>query len=106
MICINCNCEKLVSDFINSENICYKCLYRIKLNKAMENRTEKTNFCRICGKKVLRKKDLKKRQRSVFCSGDCALKGHKDQIKNYWTRGVCGGGHMNSYREAGVDPLG
>jgi hypothetical protein len=88
MICDNCKIEKLITDFINSKNICYKCLYRIKLGKMSEKRTEKACLCRTCGNQIINKENEKKRQRTVFCSFECAERGHKKQLNNHWTRKV------------------
>jgi len=88
MICDSCKRDRLVNDFINNQNICYQCVYKEKLTKTLENRTEKLPKCRTCGKQVIHKKELKQRQRSVFCSQECALTGHKKLTKNYWCRKV------------------
>lgn len=86
MICDNCKIDRLVSDFINNQKFCYRCVYREKLKKATEKRTEDPAFCRICGGKIASKPDEKKRQRTVFCSCGCAEKGHKEQL--HWTRRI------------------
>ena len=88
MICDSCKIDRLVTDYLNNSNICYKCVYRKKLEKTPEKRTPKPPFCRMCNKEVLRLENQKKRQRTVFCSCECAEKGHKEMIKNYWTRKV------------------
>ena len=84
MICYNCKKERKEKDFINNNKICYLCIYRIKTEKTREKRTS----CRTCGKKVIQLENQKKRQRTVFCSNECAEKGHKNQINNHWTRKV------------------
>jgi len=86
MICDDCKIDRLVTDFLNKSNICYKCIYRKKTEKILKKRTPKPLFCRICGSEVIQQENLKKRQRSVFCSCECALAGHKEQINNHWTR--------------------
>lgn len=121
MLCDNCKIDRLVSDFINSKNICYKCMYRIKVEKSKENRTSESRYCKECGygknicyRCVYRMKleacsekkkeksytcrtckcaftpasDQKKRQRTVFCSEECAKKGHQNQLNNHWTRRI------------------
>ena len=88
MICDNCKIDKLITDFINSKNICYKCLYRLKLEKISQEQTNESFFCRICGNKIIKKENEKRRQRTVFCSCECAEQGHKDQLNNHWTRKV------------------
>ena len=86
MICDNCKVDRLVSDFLNNQNICYKCSYRKKTEKTVEKRTEPKLLCRTCGKEFFHQKDLKKRQRTVFCSYECAETGHKKLTENHWTR--------------------
>lgn len=88
MICSNCNTERLVADFINNQKFCYRCEYQLKLEKTIEIRIERLPCCRVCGKEIVKLKKLKKRQRSVFCSCECALKGHKELSNNYWTRKI------------------
>lgn len=88
MICNNCKIDKPISDFINTENICYKCMYRIKIAKSMKKRIEKPILCRQCGNPVIVKDRQKKRQRTIFCSQECAQKGHKKQLNNHWTRKI------------------
>jgi len=88
LICIICKVDKLVTDYIKSENICYKCIYRKKTEKKTEKRTTKRGHCRTCGNEIIKKINLNKRQRTVFCSFECAEKGHKHQLTNHWTRQV------------------
>ena len=98
MICGNCQIDKLVTDFINNQKFCYQCEYRIKLEKTPKKRTPNSTLCRMCGNEVIHKKNLKKRQRTVFCSCECAEKGHKELINNHWTRKARTG---NSWRAGG-----
>ena len=63
-------------------------MYRKKIENIVEKQTTKTQLCRICGKRIVHKKDAKKRQRTVFCSSECAEKGHKTQLTNHWTRKI------------------
>ena len=88
MHCNSCKTDRLVSDFINNDNICYRCVYWEKLTKNTEKRIDKEVFCRTCKTLIITKKDLKKRQRTVFCSCECAAKGHKQQLDNHWTRKI------------------
>ena len=88
MFCDSCKVDRLISDFINKQNICYKCMYRKKLQEAPQKRTSKDQTCRTCGARVLHKKNEKKRQRTVFCSPECATKGHQIQLNNHWTRRI------------------
>ncbi len=88
MICDNCKKERLITDFINNQKFCFRCEYRKKLEKTLKKQTEKQVVCRVCGKAVIQKENLKKRQRTVFCSLACARTGHKDLTNNHWTRQV------------------
>lgn len=93
MICDNCKIERKETDFINNQKFCYKCEYQKNIEKASKNRIRKTVTCRECGKIVNHNKELKKRQRTVFCSLECAKKGHRELSNNHWTR---------KFRSAGV----
>lgn len=88
MICDSCKLVRLVSDFINNQKFCFHCMYRIKLAKSMKNHISKNQFCRICGVRVIQDINLKKRQRSIYCSLNCAKEGHKKQLNNHWTRTI------------------
>jgi hypothetical protein len=88
MFCDNCKINRLMRDFINNQKFCYHCMYRIKLQKKGATRTRKNPVCRICGKEIVIKENVKKRQRSVFCSSECANQGHKNQLNNHWTRRI------------------
>lgn len=88
MICDNCKTERLITDFINNQKFCFRCEYQKKLEKIPQKRTSKPIFCRVCGKRVIHQEDLKKRQRTVFCSLECAQIGHKTLTSNHWTRQV------------------
>jgi hypothetical protein len=86
MICGNCKNERNKTDFINNQKFCFRCEYRIKLEKLSEKRTSKRMFCRICSKEIIHIKNLKIRQRSVFCSPQCAEEGHRRMVSDYWTK--------------------
>lgn len=86
MICDNCKVDRLVKDFLNNSNICFKCVYQQKIEKTAEKRTPIRFTCRICGNEFSHKENMKKRQRTVFCSCECAEKGHNELINNHWTR--------------------
>lgn len=88
MICDNCKTERQDNDFIYNQKFCYHCEYRIKLEKSLENHITKKFNCRTCGKEFFKLKDLKKRQRDVYCSPKCALDGHKKQNDDHWTKHV------------------
>jgi len=85
MICDNCKIERPIVDFIKNKKYCFRCEYRKKMEKEPEYRPLKKFKCRICGKEFSHEKNLKKRQRTVFCSQECAQKGHKELCNNYWT---------------------
>lgn len=91
MICDNCKIDKLVTDFINNQKYCYQCEYQRKLTNSPKIRTRRLNYCRVCGAEVVHQNNLKKRQRTVFCSQKCALLGHKELSNNHWTRQVRSG---------------
>jgi len=82
MFCNECKQEKGASDFIRSDVTCYKCVYKIKC----KTWKKKKNYCQFCGQEIAHDDNLKKRQRNVYCSEDCALAGHKVISTNYWTR--------------------
>ncbi len=85
MICEECLNNRDDKDFISNQKICYKCIYNNKLNKSKKNKKE-VNKCRICGNKIIYDESIKQRHRTTFCSEQCAIQGHKDHCKNYWTR--------------------
>lgn len=88
MICDRCKLNKPDNDFINNQNICFRCVYNLKTQKTTEKRTAEPMVCRVCNKEIVRKTNLKKRQRSVFCSDECAKQGQKELVRNHWTRKI------------------
>jgi hypothetical protein len=88
MICGSCKIDRLVTDFMYNHKFCYGCVYREKLTKTTGKRTGNCPICRTCNKQFTIKKNQRTRQRTVFCSHECAEKGHKKQLKNHWTRKV------------------
>ncbi len=88
MICNKCKIDKVEKDFINNQEFCYQCVYQIKLQKNTEKRIKKIPNCRICDKEIFHSINQIGRQRSVFCSPECAKKGHQKLIKEYWTRKI------------------
>lgn len=100
MICSNCNIDRSVTDFVKNQEFCYRCEYQKKLEKARQKRTRRVAFCRVCGNEVIHKENLKKRQRTVFCSCECAQKGHKELTKNYWCRKIPTGKTVNIQQKA------
>lgn len=91
MICDGCKNNRLVNDFINNQNICYQCSYRKKLENLPKKKGKDHYFCRYCNKEIFQEKDIKKRQRTVFCSAECAQIGHQEQTNNHWTRKIRSG---------------
>lgn len=93
MLCEKCNIDKEEKDFVNNKKLCFRCEYQEKLKKTPKNQdVQCPMICRMCGNKFTHKKDLKKRQRTVFCSLECAQKGQKELNNNYWTRKLSGSG--------------
>jgi len=88
MICLKCNEPKTESDFIKNQEFCYKCEYRIKLKKIQSLETPKKRICRFCSKEIIHKRNWKKRQRTIYCSQECAEEGHKKLIYSHWTRHI------------------
>lgn len=89
MRCENCKIDKPDKDFINNQKLCFRCEYQEKLKKAAEKRVDLApKQCRMCKSEIPHQEGLKKRQRTVFCSPECALQGHKLIAANYWTRNI------------------
>jgi len=85
MICENCLQIKEQNCFLKDQKICFHCVYKIKTSKKVL-KTEKVKYCRVCKKELNYDENARKRQRNVFCSLECAEKGHKDLNLNHWTR--------------------
>ena len=85
MICTRCNKDHPDKDFLLKKTICYHCVYEIK-SKDKKSQTITRNHCRNCGEEIFFDPTAKKRQRSVFCSKECAFEGHKEMSNNHWTR--------------------
>ena len=77
MLCPRCGQERGKGDFFNESDICYKCIYKEKIEKW--NKIEKKQFCRIC-------KKLCSEFRWMYCSKECSLIGESEMKKNYWIR--------------------
>lgn len=88
MICENCKKDRKETDFIKNQKFCYQCEFQKKTLNAPKKKTKKRCYCRICGQEFFNIENLKKRQRTVFCSWECAEIGHKQISSNYWTRKV------------------
>ena len=87
MICDNCKIDRKESDYINNQKYCFRCEYRKKLENIHKSKMRKRR-CRMCGDEISHQENLKKRQRTIFCSEKCALQGHKELSDNHWTRVV------------------
>ena len=85
MICENCKKDLKNTDFILNQPHCYKCMYSLKCN-AVRKVKSKEFKCKCCGNKFRQDETVNKRQRNVYCSNECALKGHKQQRSIHWTR--------------------
>ena len=88
MICNECKLELPDRDFFLNNKSCYRCIYAMKVKKT-KNKIKK-NHCRICRKEVFFDVNAKKRQRSVFCSYECAEIGQRELMKKYWTNRLTG----------------
>lgn len=82
MICPNCKIDLTQNNFLPNQEICFKCTYKAKTAKKIIP----PKLCRLCKQEILFDENLKKRQRTVFCSEKCALKGQKNKNENHWTR--------------------
>lgn len=88
MICGNCNKEREKKDFVLDQPYCAKCMYEIKLKMFKKTMLTK-KLCRMCNKEISLYLHVKQRQRSIYCSEECALKGHAEMRSNHWTRIIC-----------------
>lgn len=91
MICINCNNDRKESDFINKNKLCYRCVYQIKADNPIKLPVQKPKICRMCEKEIPAK-DPNGKQRTVFCSEACAVKGNRWHSDHQWFRAIrpCG----------------
>lgn len=87
MICRICLVDKKEKDFLLKDDFCYKCSYEMKV-KLQKEKSKDKKLCRVCSKTITVCENIKKRQRNIFCSKECALIGHKDANNNHWTRQV------------------
>jgi hypothetical protein len=74
--CRKCGRECEESDFVNESNDCYKCIYKEKVKNSILDK--KTKVCRICNEKC-------GKNRSVYCSDECAKTGEREQKAQHWT---------------------
>jgi hypothetical protein len=86
MICGNCKIDRLVTDFIKNQKYCYRCEYQKKIAISPVKQVKENQKCRYCNKEIIHIENLRKRQRTVFCSQECAENGHKNLTNNHWTR--------------------
>lgn len=86
MICEDCKKETKNSDFIGNQTCCYHCMYKKKVKELKISKKNNTPKCRICNKKLFFDENLKKRQRNVFCSEECAHLGQREKSNSHWTR--------------------
>lgn len=86
MICPSCNEKCEASDFLPNQDICFRCMYKAKKLAVIIEKKEKKTFCKMCKKEIVRDEESRKRQRNVYCSQECAKKGHKNTNDNFWTR--------------------
>ncbi len=84
MFCENCKSEKDEKDFILSQPFCFQCMFKLKIQNRIEKPKSK-KFCRICKKELIFIEKSKEKQRTIYCSIDCAVKGQKKLTINYWT---------------------
>lgn len=82
MICSGCNLDRLKKDFFTGQIKCYKCMYRDKLGK----NCKKKLICKMCKLEFVVPSGTGKKQRDVYCSQECANKGHKIQLSTHWTK--------------------
>lgn len=86
MICDECQGDFDERDFIRNSKICYRCVY---LNKTKNNKKKKSGYvCKNCNVKFSNNENIKGKQRTSYCSLECAQEGHKHQINNYWTKSL------------------
>ena len=80
--CSQCELNLDERFFIKDQTACFRCVYREKI-KTEKSRRHK---CRECDKVFFCKKELKKKQRTVYCSEICAESGYKKQRNSHWTK--------------------
>jgi len=86
MICPDCKKDLNPTEFIGCQKSCYHCVYKKKIEFLKKVKAPETTLCRVCNKKIIFDKTLKKRQRNVFCSSECADIGNRDKRNSHWTR--------------------
>ena len=85
MICPDCKKACDEKDFIQNQTSCFRCSYaKKKLTDSILK--EETLKCKICQKELLLDSNLKKRQRTIYCSDSCAKQGRTEMNSNHWTR--------------------
>ena len=86
MICTVCRNDLDPSDFFHKKSMCFHCLYLQKLKIQAKKKPNQKTFCRICEKEIRFDESLKRRQRNVFCSDECAIIGYRQKRENHWTK--------------------
>lgn len=86
MICNCCNKDLIEKDFLLKQTCCFRCVYLKKIKNKKKEKPIKVCVCRNCKREFTKNLEIKKRQRTVFCSDACAEIGYKDMKKNHWTR--------------------
>ncbi len=86
MICPECKKNLPPTDYVRDQDICYRCSYALKNKITKEVLRKEPSVCKTCGKQIKFLENVKKRQRNVYCSSECASVGHKNINNNYWTR--------------------
>jgi endogenous inhibitor of DNA gyrase (YacG/DUF329 family) len=86
MKCEKCLFEREDRDFFKKQTICYRCVYKEKIEMYTKKLNIRKNHCRICKKEINFEQNAKKRQRNIFCSPECAEIGLNDLRKKHWTK--------------------
>ena len=81
MLCEECKKDKEPKEFILRQRNCYKCIYKKKIKACKE----KKKICQEC-QKIIKFSFSKNKQRSKYCSEECARIAQKRQNDNYWTK--------------------
>lgn len=90
MICKFCNTERRAKDFMKNQLYCYRCEYHLKVQKFIHKQRNTNVVCRTCGIELIKQENIHRRQRTIFCSEECAKEGHQNKIDTYWTNQIRG----------------
>lgn len=80
MKCIECQNEMQEKDFYKC-SICYKCIYKEKMNPKRRKKVKVDVICRECPQVV-------RKPRRLFCSDECARVNKNKSNKAYWTNNL------------------